>query len=93
MQLLGAKFTPTPVGGQVQAEVEVAATLAADGSGQVHGQGANDGVAALDVCGVQVTGVLVDAQALLRSPRNGTGVAADEPSGHGFRLPHAVRRA
>lgn len=69
--------------GQVQAEVLKPCALAADGSGQVHGQGAdaelvNDGVAALDECVVQMGQILVDVQVLHCGPDLGTKVAADK---------------
>ena len=81
-QFVGAEFASAPVGGQVQAEVEKPCALAADGSSQVYGQGADDGVTALNVRCVQMGQMLVDAQALLYGPDLGTGVAADEKSRH-----------
>ena len=77
-----AEFAPAPVGGQVQTEVEKPRTTLANRRRKIDGQGANDGVAVLDERCIQMGQMLVDAQALLRSPDDGAGVAADEEGGH-----------
>jgi hypothetical protein len=92
-QFIGAEFAPAPVSGQVQTEVEKTSATLANHRCQIHGQGADDRVAVLDERRIQMGQMLVDAQALLGGPDVGTGVAADEPGGHGLRLLREAQQA
>ena len=60
LKLFLAEFFAPGVGGEVDAEVEVARPGGADFSGEVHRERADNGVAGLYVGGVEVGAVAVD---------------------------------
>ena len=82
LQIVRAEFLAALLRWHLQRQVQVGRTARAHLRGQVHGQRANHGVAALHLGRVQVWHMAVKRGAALLHPLQGAGVAADEPGGH-----------
>ena len=82
-QLVHAELAAARLLRRRQHQVQIGRTTRAHLRSQVHGQRADDGVAALHIGRVEVRHMAIERGAVLLHPLQGAGVAADEPGSHG----------